>query len=111
MHDRPQILQRIKESVTASDPRATLILYGSYARGDYNEESDIDLLILVDKEKVTRDDKIKITYPLYDIFFETGVIISEESFSKASFARIVLALKSLNSAVVMVVSPPPPSKM
>ncbi len=82
MHDRPQILQRIKESVTASDPRATLILYGSYARGDYNEESDIDLLILVDKEKVTRDDKIKITYPLYDIFFETGVIISTLVYSK-----------------------------
>lgn len=25
-----------------------VILYGSYARGDFNEESDIDLMILVD---------------------------------------------------------------
>lgn len=72
----------IKKSVKTSDPDATLILYGSYARGDYNEESDIDLLILVDKERITRDDEIKITYPLYDIFFETGVIISTMVYSK-----------------------------
>ena len=68
--------------MTASDPCATLILYGSYARGDYKEESDIDLLILVDQEKITRDDEIKITYPLYDIFFDTGVLISTMVYSK-----------------------------
>ncbi len=75
-------MQLIKKSVTASDPDAILILYGSYARGDYNEESDIDLLILVDKEKVTRDDKIKISYPLYDIQFDMGVLISPLVVSK-----------------------------
>lgn len=26
----------------------SVILYGSYARGDYNEESDVDIMILVD---------------------------------------------------------------
>lgn len=26
----------------------TIILYGSYARGDYNNSSDIDIMILVD---------------------------------------------------------------
>jgi len=57
-------------------------LYGSYARGDYNEESDIDLLILIDQEKVTRDDKIKIAYPLYDIQFATGILISPMVYSK-----------------------------
>ena len=76
MIERDHILQLIKKSVKTSDPDAILILYGSYARGDYNEESDIDLLILIDKEKVTRDDKIKISYPLYDIQLETGVLIS-----------------------------------
>ena len=33
----------------------TVILYGSYARGDYTEESDIDIMILLDIE----DMKIK----------------------------------------------------
>ncbi len=82
MTDKNHILQLIKDSVKATDPHATLILYGSYARGDYNEESDIDLLILIDKEKVTRNDKIKITYPLYDIQFDTGILISPMVYSK-----------------------------
>ena len=53
MIDKNSILLRIKNAVTTSAPDATLILYGSYARGDYREDSDIDLLILVNKEKLT----------------------------------------------------------
>jgi len=80
--ERSQILYLIKECVKKKDPGATLILYGSYALGDYHSESDIDLLILIDKEKVTRDDKIKITYPLYDIEFAAGIIISPKVYSR-----------------------------
>ena len=29
----------------------SVILYGSYARGDYDEESDIDIMALVDFDK------------------------------------------------------------
>ena len=76
MTDKAHILQLIKESVNATDPKATLILYGSYARGDYHEESDIDLLILVDKEKVTLEDRKKFAYPLYDVELKVGIIIS-----------------------------------
>ncbi len=76
MIDKGNILKLIKRSVMASAPGATVILYGSYARGDYNEESDIDLLVLVDKDKLTRDDEIKITYPLYDIELHSGIVIN-----------------------------------
>lgn len=86
MINKDHILQLIKNSVSSTDPDATLILYGSYARGDYNEESDIDLLILIDKDKVTRDDKIKIAYPLYSIQFETGIQISPLVFTKKFWA-------------------------
>ena len=60
----------------ATEPDATLILYGSYARGNYRKDSDVDLLILLDKENVTRHDEKRIKYPLYEIEFDTGVIIS-----------------------------------
>ena len=30
-----------------------VILYGSYARGDYTEDSDIDIMILVDRDRVS----------------------------------------------------------
>ena len=33
------------------DKFRNVILYGSYARGDYDEESDIDIMIMVDMER------------------------------------------------------------
>ena len=77
-----QILQRIKSSVHATDPGATLILYGSYARGDQREDSDIDILVLLDKDKITYDDRKRIGSPLYHIELETDTLISPRIFSK-----------------------------
>ena len=54
MQNKALILERIKNSVKETAPDATLILYGSYARGDEREDSDIDLLVLVSEEKLTR---------------------------------------------------------
>ncbi|HAQ21048.1 MAG TPA: hypothetical protein DCR40_17715 [Prolixibacteraceae bacterium] len=82
MKDKNYILQLIKLSVKSTDPDATLILYGSYARGDYSADSDVDLLILLNQDRITRLDEKRIKYPLYDIEFETGTIISPLVFSK-----------------------------
>lgn len=82
MKDKSSILKLIKTSVSSTEPNAILILYGSYARGDYRDDSDVDLLVLIDKDKVTRDDEKRIKYPLYAIEFETGTIISPIVFSK-----------------------------
>jgi uncharacterized protein len=82
MKDKSYILQLIKISVSKTEPNAILILYGSHARGDYRDDSDLDLLIIVDKEKITRFDQKRIKYPLYDIEFDTGTIISPLIFSK-----------------------------
>ena len=82
MTDKNTILNLIKQSVKSVVPDATIILYGSYARGNYSDDSDIDLLVLVEKEKVTRTVEKQIKYPLYDIEFETGTIISPLVLSK-----------------------------
>lgn len=87
MIDKDHILQLIKNSVKTTAPDATLILYGSYARGDNREDSDIDLLILVNQDKITHADKDKVTYPLYDIEFKTGVIISPMVYTKEGWAN------------------------
>lgn len=76
MYNIEPILERIKTSVHQTAPGSTLILYGSFARGDAHKDSDIDLLILVDAEKIDWESSKKIKYPLYDIEFETGQIIS-----------------------------------
>ena len=75
MDNGDAILQLIKSSILTTED-ATVVLYGSYARGDHKENSDIDILILIDKDKITSADAKRVSYPLYDIEFETGKIIS-----------------------------------
>lgn len=73
---REHIVNRIKEIIRTCNPSAQAILYGSEARGDAREDSDIDLLILLDGDKLTLKDELAVTGPLYDLEVETGVIIS-----------------------------------
>jgi len=85
MRSENDILSSIKSTIYSIDPKAIVILYGSYARGDSTPDSDIDLLILIDKDKLTAEDKINISYPLYDIEFETGQIISPLVLSRSDW--------------------------
>ena len=89
MEDKKYILDLIKESVKTTAPGAALFLYGSYARGDYREDSDIDILILVDmdKDKIPMAEEDRITYPLFDIEFKTGTIISPMVYTKKAWTN------------------------
>ena len=57
-------------------PNSKAILYGSEARGDAHPDSDIDLLVLVDGNKLSVKEEDRIIAPLYDIEIETGVQIN-----------------------------------
>lgn len=52
-------LDKLNQEVTEmmlrhyGDRLAKIILYGSYARGDFNEESDVDYLVLLNEENVS----------------------------------------------------------
>lgn len=82
MTPKQKIFGKIKSIVLHTEPKSKVILYGSYARGDQRKDSDIDLLILVDRKKITMADEIRIKYPLYDLEFDTGQLISPLVFSK-----------------------------
>lgn len=73
---RPEIVKQIQEVLRRVAPDAQAILFGSEARGDARPDSDIDLLILVDKDRVSLSDESRITDDLYNIEFETGVMIN-----------------------------------
>lgn len=85
MENEEYIIQKIKNTVSVTNPTATIILFGSIARGESKENSDFDVLILIDKKKVTRADEKKVKYPLYEIEFETGRIISPIVFSRTDW--------------------------
>lgn len=54
-----------------------VILYGSYARGDYNNHSDVDIMILTDLSfKEIEDYRDKISDIAYDIELNTGIVLS-----------------------------------
>lgn len=54
-----------------------IILYGSYARGDYNKHSDVDIMILTDLTfEEIEEYRDKISDIAYDIELSTGIILS-----------------------------------
>lgn len=54
----------------------TVILYGSYARGDYKEDSDIDIMILLDIEDLEiKNFRHDLSYMTYDFNMDNDVDI------------------------------------
>lgn len=77
-----EILKKIKLIVFRCEPDAKIYLYGSRARGTAKPDSDWDLLILLNKEHISDEEERKLTYPLFDLEFETGEVISPMVYSE-----------------------------
>lgn len=73
-HD--EILDRIRTTLRSIAPGAKAMLFGSRARGDAREDSDWDILILIDKDRVGNNDFDEIAYPLVELGWAIGECIS-----------------------------------
>ncbi|MFC2080407.1 nucleotidyltransferase domain-containing protein [Bacteroidota bacterium] len=85
MTNKQKIIQKIITVVNANDPDSEVYLYGSQARGDAKHLSDWDLLILLNRPKISFDVETKYMDDLYEIELETGEIISPLIYSKADW--------------------------
>lgn len=63
-----------------------VILYGSYARGDYTEDSDIDIMVLVeDSDDNVRAKSEKLSFMTYDFNMDHSTDIHSISRSRRYF--------------------------
>ncbi|MBR1810048.1 MAG: nucleotidyltransferase domain-containing protein [Clostridia bacterium] len=79
-----------------------VILYGSYARGDYTEESDINFLVLVDEDNETqlRQYRNEISSPVSVLGLQNDIVISIKLMKVSFFHKYCMAdprLKSVNN--------------
>ncbi len=80
-HRDRDILIRLKGIVHLIIPTATVLLYGSVARGTQDLESDYDVLILTDAPLSTREEDT-VTDAVYDLELEQGIVVSTLFYTK-----------------------------
>ncbi len=78
-----QVIKNIKEVAMRVLPKgSTVYLYGSRARGDWHEDSDWDLLILLDKPQRESSDWEKYAWPFIEKSMDWNEDISARTFTK-----------------------------
>ncbi|HBG40681.1 MAG TPA: hypothetical protein DDZ96_11655 [Porphyromonadaceae bacterium] len=74
--DRDLVINSIRRTLNGMQGEIDVILYGSQARGDARPDSDVDLLLIVNKDRLTEKERQDIINPLFAIEYQTGVLIN-----------------------------------
>ncbi len=69
---KEQVLDMIRSTVRTTEPDAQIILYGSRARGDNHNDSDWDIIVLLNRPKMTHYDRSEISCELWEKGLEMG---------------------------------------
>ena len=87
-----QILNAIRDKASQIVPKgATVILFGSRARGDAREDSDWDVLILLDKERITSQDIDDYSYPLRELGWDYNQCINTILYTKRDWDSSIIS--------------------
>ena len=87
--ERTKVIEIIKQVAKKTlPPSSSLILYGSRARGDYKDDSDWDLLILLDKPELSDSDYDDVSFPFTLLGWNIGELISPQMYTKKEWNSI-----------------------
>lgn len=80
---RKHIIQAIADKAKTVAPKgAEIILFGSQARGDARSDSDWDILVLLDKQRVSPADIDEVAFPLRELGWDFGETINTVLYTK-----------------------------
>jgi len=82
------IINLIRSKIYQKNPNAEVVLFGSHARGDAHNDSDWDILILLNSMTVDRKTEKEYREELFEIEIEIGQPISTFVFSKNDWESI-----------------------
>ena len=68
----PEITQRI---LAVSDPEK-IILFGSYARGDYSPDSDLDLMVVMQNIQSSREESTRLRRALRGLLVPIDILVA-----------------------------------
>lgn len=94
------IIKKIRElGSRVLPPKASLLLYGSRARGDYHDDSDWDMLIILDKDRATHEDFNSYAFPFCMLGAEMQEIFSLLIYGKQQWQNMHASSFSQNVLV------------
>lgn len=70
-----EMLDLIKQNVLEVEPTAQVLLYGSRARGDANKDSDWDVLVLSNKDRLSFKEEEQFMDHICELMVKTGQAI------------------------------------
>jgi predicted nucleotidyltransferase len=69
-------IERAAELLQAAAPAATVILFGSYARGEPREDSDLDFLVIEPELKARRKEMVRLRDVLRPLRVPVDVVVA-----------------------------------